>query len=1765
MSDLALFSLEELKRKRGAIKAKVTNFGKYLSALKTTTDNISDENVLELQDRLDHAKKIIGEFENVQDLIEEKTTDENLLENEYKERDTFDSNFYSQIASAKNLIKKSTLPSGNNSSSNETNTLKLAGIKLKPIEIPKFNGSYQNWLEFADLFESLVHKNESLDDIQKFHYLRSSLEAGAAQVIRSIDFTTNNYAVAWNLIRERYDNKRLLVFNHVKSLFNIEPIQRESSYKLRNLIDTYSKHLHSLKQMGQQTDHWDVLLIHIITTKLDSSSLREWENAKSNDNKEVPTFNDLKTFLKSRADLLETLEINQADKRAHHSSNTNSRGTFNHTRGYHASHHPSNYSNNHHTSNHNKPSSTSTQRPICPICKNSHIIYHCTEFMSLSSSKKLERAKNAQLCLNCLKTGHNNKNCRHTTCCKTCEGRHHTLLHINYQGANLPREVTSHSTLTPIEPSTSVTNCSFSNVPAPTQVILSTALINVYDQYNNIHTARALLDSGSQSSFISKEFYNKLGLSADEVNWKVSGITNISCKLDKLCSLKITSKINNFQAQLQCFIVPQISGSIPAIPLNIQQLNIPKHLPLADHMFHKPQQTDILIGSDLFWSLLCKNTFNLGKNKPIMHQTVFGWVIAGPYSTLSARNIVNCNFLTSSDEAQIQNQLARFWEIEEIVDKPIFSKEETVCEQHFYKNTRRDTSGKFIVALPFKESTEKLGDSYNIARKRFFNLERKLRSNSKIKQLYTDFIHEYINLGHMKNITDFDPFNASRNNFYFMPHHSVLKETSLTTRLRVVFDCSAATSSGFSLNDLQMAGPTLQDDLLAILLRFRMHTYVVSADIEKMYRQILVHEDQQSLQCILWRDSPSEPLKVFQINRVTYGMKCSSYLAIKCLHTLGSDYSKTDLKISNIILSDFYVDDLLTGFDSIEEAQEACHKIIDVLKQGGFPLRKFYSNEPIILKNICDGSSTSTILSFGENENCKTLGLSWSPYNDLLLYSISPLTLFKEDEKITKRRILSDISQVFDPLGLLTPCIISFKIILQNLWLEQISWDDPVPLHIRTLYINLRQRLPNLNNLKIERLVKSHNYTHIELHGFADASEKAYGGCIYIVSTDKTNKTYSHLLCAKSKVAPLKPITIPRLELCGALLLSRLAKKVINSVKINFNNCFLWTDSSIVLCWLKKPANELKTFVSNRVNEIQESISFAQWRHVPTADNPADLLSRGVPPENLSGLNLWWHGPKWVTESRDNWPVFEVAPPEEIPDIKKQISSFVTHTDTSLFLFQNFSNLLRLKRSAAYVLRFTKNSRVKALRRNLGPLSSDEINQAFIFVLKDAQNETFKDEIQKLSNNIPLKKSCKINNLSPFVDKEGILRVGGRLQNSQFSYDKKHPIILSSNHQLTRLIFHYSHHQKLFHAGPQLLLANIRENYWPIGGRDLARRTVHNCIACFRAKPKGIQPIMGNLPAQRLLPGPPFIVSGVDYAGPYLIRDRKGRGPKLIKSYICIFVCFSTKAVHIELVTDLSKDTFLLALKRFMARRGKPRQIFSDNGKNFVSASTDFKELRSFLTSNESTIINSLSKDEVEWKFSPPYAPHFGGLWEAGVKLIKHHIKRVLLNTHLTYEEFYSLLTQIEAIINSRPLTPLSTDPNDYTALTPGHFLIGRPVTATIDEQFINTPINRLTRYQLTQKLSQHMWERWNKEYISELQKRTKWVSSQGDTVTENRLVVIKEDNLPPMRWKLGRVSEVVCGRDGVARVFKIKTSSGVITRSFSKICPLPINDDIDN
>ncbi|XP_063929879.1 uncharacterized protein LOC135142140 [Zophobas morio] len=1603
-------------------------------------------------------------------------------------------------------------------------------VKLPKIDLPKFSGDVTEWGSFFDTFSSLIGNNESLTESQKFHYLKSSLGDEPRKTLESLKTTNNNYAIAVDLLKQRFENKRFIVNNHLKNIFDLPHVNKNDSKSLRGFLDQAQINLNTLKALGRPVDQWGDVIVYILTSKLDHFSSAAWE--ESIEFNTIPGQAELLSFLEKRCRNLESINLHKF--RNEGKPIITPRPNVNASLKRHVFQ----------SSNINKVHANSNQSIPCFICSQMHNIFNCTDFLSLTPNDRLEQIRKMNRCVNCLRTNHFAKSCYTLTRCKQCHKKHHTLLHAETNNNPTKNEIKDK----PDEDSDNAEDTSKCNLAITSSVLLSTALIHVKGPSGKVKECRVLLDIGSQSHFITEDLCKALELNINNINMSIVGI-NSETRLSKCAELEIISRVSEFRAVVKCLIIPKITDNLPAFNFNINHLKLPKNLKLADPKLHVSATVDMLIGAELFLHLLTNGKIQLGKNQPVLQNTVLGWILGGTLRGLE--NNPSCCYKISLDE-----RISRFWEIEtvEAADKPIKKdSQSTLCETHFKDTTGRSPDGRFVVRLPFSKNPPQLGNSKEMALKRLLSMERKLGRDRKLNEGYTSFMKEYLALGHMEVVED----DSSSKSFY-LPHNCVVNPNSSSTKLRVVFDGSCPSSNNLSLNDNLLTGPVLQPELFTILIQFRLPQFVITCDISKMYRCVWVHPDDRNYQKIVWRESTELPIQTYRLKTITYGLTSSSYQAIKCVQQLGFDEKASFPLAHNVINNCFYVDDALFGANSVSELIETKDELKAVLAKGGFELSKWSSNCPNIQECTQPTSSGNRLITDKQHNN-KTLGIRWDNQNDSFSYAGFTFSV----TKVTKRSVMSAISQLFDPLGLVNPVVTKAKIIMQQLWALKLNWDDELPEHMHKIWVAFVRELAFLNNFQFPRRVICKDPIKLEIHGFCDSSQQAYGAAIFLRSINTQLNVSVRLLCAKSRVAPLKTISLPRLELCGAVLLSKLLCKLSKTLSILPENCYCWTDSQIVLSWLAAEPSNWKTFVANRVSEIQDLTNGCTWNHVNSRDNPADIITRGAYPRELAKHQLWSSGPSWlyqleINTSREHEK--SLAQTEASLEKRTVVAINLQRNKDAMVIFTLFSTFSKLKTFVACWKRVIKNlqNRVKKQPEVTGNLTLGELKEATTSIIRLLQAESFSSEIRQLKKNQKISNSHVIS-LNPFLDSNALIRVGGRLRNvSTMPFNKKCPILLPKHH-VTDVIIKETH-EHLLHAGQLGTLAQIRLNYWPVSGRSQVRKVLHKCINCFKVNPKPYTQIMGNLPEERLMSARPFCNVGVDFGGPIFIKEGRGRGKRTVKSYICLFVCLCTKAIHLELVGDLTTDAFFNALKRLISRRGNISYIISDNATNFVGTKRELKEL---LLGKE--FQNKVKQENITWKFIPPRAPNFGGLWEAGIKSVKTHIKRVIGENHLTYEEMYTLLVRIEAVLNSRPLTPLSSDVTDLAALTPGHFLVGHPLTAPVERDHTTIPHNRLSRWQLIESCRQHFWKRWSAEYLTTLQGRSRWQTVSKIVPDVGTLVLIKEDNLPPLQWQLGRIVQVHPGKDDLVRVVSVQCRNGIIKRAISKICPLPVDNESAN
>nr|CAI5833897.1 unnamed protein product [Callosobruchus analis] len=1248
------------------------------------------------------------------------------------------------------------------------------------------------------------------------------------------------------------------------------------------------------------------------------------------------------------------------------------------------------------------------------------------------------------------------------------------------------------------------------------------------------------------ANFISESCANRLGLKRSHISVPIEGLNNMSSSFNKGASNCIIKPVDQDLPTytFEVIILPQVCSPQPKVNIDVSQWRHIHNLKLADSNFNSPGKIDLLLGAELVPYMLGPGRIFGDNGQPVAIESIFGWVFQGKTLCRGPVNLLSCHVSLGPSLGDI---LQQFWDIEQVPEKTYkFSSEDKGCEEFFRNTYYREDSGRFVVSLPFKSAVPEFGDTYHMTLRRFNFLESRLLKHPERYQQYLDFMHDYLQSGHMSLVPSSEVQSPTA---FYLPHHCVYRPESTSTPLRVVFDCSAKGSKGISLNETLFTGPKLHQELPIILLRFRTFPIAFISDIKQMFRNILIAPQFRDFQRILWRSSPHEPIAEYRLNTVTFGFCCSPFLALRTLKELAVTESHRFPRAAEILENSVFVDDIVSGANDISEALKLQGELISLLKCGGFELKKWMSNVPDLLQSVSQ-SVLQTPLSFDKEgpHFVKVLGLQWHPSEDIFTYAHNAT-----QPHCTKRSILSDIAKIFDPLGLIAPITLWAKHVMQRLWLSKISWDEAPAADLISDWNRFSEELPCLSQIRIARRCTADRITRIELHAFCDASQKGYAAVVYLRVGDSKGIVRTYLIAAKARVAPLKTLSLPRLELMGAVLLTDLVSFIQRAYEglLFFDATYAWSDSRVTLCWLSASPHRWRTFVANRVAQVQSIVPSECWHYVPSAENPADCASRGLLPSQLLAHPLWWTGPPWLRLSNDNWPDQSPLNASSVGvDLEQKATVLATYlevseTDVVSYLLNRSSSLQKVKRVLAYILRFPKRARQNA-DRSYNPLSEEELQQALYKIVQHVQQECFSFILVKLKANSLLPKPFR--RLAPFVDSGGLLRVGGRLQGSQFSYERQHPLLLPKKNRLTDLVVEEVH-RKYMHPGFQTLHYLILQQFWILSPRSAIYRCLSRCIRCFRCKPKAYTPIMGNLPSFRVSQLKPFSQITVDYAGPFSVTMGRIRGAKTFKAYICVFVCGATKAIHLELASDLTTEAFLAAFRRFVSRRGRCTDVYSDQGTNFIGAYNQMKEFAKVAS----------EKLSLKWHFNPPASPHFNGLSEAGVKSVKTHLRRVVGDQTMTYEELYTLLSQIEALLNSRPLTPLSMDPNDLSALTPGHFLTMEPLNSPFPEPDVShLHMARLNRWQLIQKMHNDFWKRWHAEYLHTLQQRCKWDKSIPET-EEGTLVLITNELKPPLQWQLARIIRLHPGHDKVARVATVKTVNGTMQRPIAKLCPLPL------
>ncbi|XP_063540114.1 uncharacterized protein LOC134749140 isoform X1 [Cydia strobilella] len=1053
---------------------------------------------------------------------------------------------------------------------------------------------------FINMFKAVIDMDANLSFCEKLYYLRSFLAGGALDLIKHLMLTGENYEVALKLLNDRYNNIPKIVSFHVNSILDMPVLTKCTASGLRSIVSTVNMHLAALKNLNEKVEFWDTILVNILSRKIDSYTYRGFYLERGL--QEVPKLCELLTFLEKRAIALEATMREEPKKREN-----------------------------------SVVSAAAATGVSCKYCQDTHKIYECAKFKLLPYEQRCEFVDENNLCKLCL-NGHRGR-CLMRLKCATCHELHNTLLHSPNKGKVTNVSLADEPSLNVKDNSKSDDCClptdlsrnvSLSARPRNASVLLPSVIVKLKKKDGTFTHARALLDSCSQIHFVSEKLIKEVGICTYDTDEVVTGVCERDNNIAQKADLVVYSTVGNFKVDVSCCVTRKITCALPQQTFDISQFNIPSYAQLADEKFNESNESSLLLGADVFFQVfeyVCRQLTPVG---PYLVKTRFGHIVGGGLPFPAGKKSISnyCvttkgnpfHFNVAEDDLQppfpcakqsevcllsndcqpsedIVDIMSKFWDCEKVPD--IIKETGTEAEQaeQIFLESVKLENDKFTVAMPVKVELDKLdlGDSFSCALQRFFNLEKRFSRDLELSKKYKKFIHDYIDQGHAKYF-DMSTYDLSAGNVMFLPHHPVIS-SSKTTPVRAVFDAGAVTKKGICLNDILLNGPVVQKDLFEILILFRTFKYVLLCDIKAMYRQILIEDKYRCLQNILWRDSPDDSVKCVQLQTVTYGLKNSAFLACRCLLELAQRYESQYPLASFVLKHTCYVDDIQCGSNDLNELIQMKKELVDLMKLASLSLHKWCSNNQEILSDIPVEFHQLDSRSFDKNnEYVKTLGLTY----DVITDTLNMQCPVKEvQEKYTKRQMLSFISKFFDPLGLCGPVLVQAKILMQQVWFESLKWDEFLPQGLNQKWVDFANSLVQMSCISIARNINVQGAQSLELVGFSDASNAAHGCCLYLRVIDADNKVSVNLLCSKSRINPkAKSLTIPKLELNGALLLAILARKVYTALSLKYSvSAHLYSDSMILLAWLKTLPVKLNMYVGNRVDKINKLSSGFEWHY----------------------------------------------------------------------------------------------------------------------------------------------------------------------------------------------------------------------------------------------------------------------------------------------------------------------------------------------------------------------------------------------------------------------------------------------------------------------------------------------------------------------------------------------------------------------------------------
>lgn len=1312
----------------------------------------------------------------------------------------------------------------------EAITASMKETKRSVIEPSIFYGDvleFNDWeTDFDDFLEA-----ENITGVRQLRILKKYVSGEAKKCVSGflMSNTTDGYDDARSYLRERYGKKMNLARQFKKKLLEWPKIQPRDGHSLQEFADFLAHCNSATKSVPQLKSLDDPDQNLALMEKLPDWLKIKWKYRIADYEERNDCFPGFSTFAEF---------IIKEAKATNILSDQSSRDRYTHTnRGSQLDGKPRKVKNF-------KTTSENQESRTCLYCgKNNHSTDCCYDLVKMSYVKTIEWVNSKRLCYSCAREGHRSTACPNKATCRKCKKQHPTILHKTKEDWNTAKQETTaakagstatqqHSAPTPStqgnkpEERRPETYVNVKNTKSRAENFSMVVPVYVSTDASNEVLVYALLDNQSDACYITQDIASEI--SPTHNTEKVSVSTMIGTKeqmMKRYQGIHIRSFTNSERTTIAAYEQQQIPCERHQIPSNVNTERL-AHIAQIRKQLPPPLDVPIglLIGSDCPEALAPIDHIIGAKGEPFAMKTMLGWTVCG--ATTGKSNLRSLKTHTRKDN-----------EILKLLERDFNDSEGEKLSQDDFKfldilqqETTRDCEGSYILPLPFKQEIE-LPCNKPQATKRLNQLIQKLKTNEEYKAEYCKFMNKLIRNGHAERVPETE--NVTPGKVWYIPHFGVFHPKK--KKLRVVFDASAK-YNGLSLNDTLLQGPDLMNSLVGILLRFRREEIAICCDIESMFYNFYVPEPQRDYLRFLWINDTTELVEEYRMTVHLFGAKSSPAVATFALRKLATDHKDRSRKAVEFLCDDFYVDDGITSLGTVKEAISLIKDTTDICSQGNVRLHKFISNNREVMNAIPSSERSESTQKIDLNKdklpNERTLGMQWNVETDCFEFNLNI-----ESKPATKRGILSTIAQVYDPLGLVGPFILRGKQILQKVTSSTQPWDAPVSAEEKIEWEKWLDDLKQLENFHIERWMRAEDMVvkTTQIHVFSDASLKGYGACCYLRQVGQNGQVHTALLFAKSRVAPLKPVTIPRLELQAAVTAVRIHKIVVKELRMKIDGVYFWCDSQVVLGYISNESKRFHMYVANRVHEIHQHSSPSQWNYVTTQDNPADIASRGATALELSESD-WRRGPEFLQQTDINSYIKANTAKKKLdykdPEVRKlQVLTTSTTRQTIEERFTKYSNFNSLVKGLAILRDIVRRKQWKGTQ-----LTVQAILEAEVFAIKSAQEAAYPKEIQTLLQKKNIGKDSDIHTLNPYLAENGLLCVGGRLRRADPIQVERFPVLIPKHSHLARLIVRH-YHQKIHHLGQRSTLAAVREaGYWIVSGTSKVKSEIRDCIICTKLR-----------------------------------------------------------------------------------------------------------------------------------------------------------------------------------------------------------------------------------------------------------------------------------------------------------------------------------------